>query len=169
MPDQQDQNPSRVGGRTTGAKIRRGAFWLVALLIAVLTGTGSVQVISQALFPASSEPPSDCRSGVGALLHATERARAQVPAGENVGEREALATFRTALLPEWGAEAALGRLCEQEGDEKALRAFRAVRFLRYAEERHVRTESLDLARKRSVAPALVRALDPIPSSPNSAP
>src|SRR5690606_24636850 len=119
VADQQAQNPSRVGGKTTGAKLRRGAFAIVALLIALFTGTGSIQVISQALFPASGAAPSDCRSGVHSLLSATERARAQVPAGESVGEREALATFRQALMPEWAAEAALGRLCEQEGDEKA--------------------------------------------------
>lgn len=142
-------------------KLKRGAFALVALATLLLTAVGSIQVIDQALFPPSPARSLDCRSGTRALFAATERARARVPAGEGVGERQALATFRSTLLPEWEMEGALSKTCQAAQDPSALRAFRAVRFLRYAEERHIRTESLDLARKRSVTPALVRALDSI--------
>lgn len=151
--------------RSATQQLKRAAFVLVAVAIAALTGTGSIQVISQALYPNTETTSLSCRSGTRSLFAATERARLRVPAGENITERHALATFRSALMPEWGAEGALMKSCMTEGDPEALRAFRAVRFLRYAEERHVRTESLDLARKRSVTPALVRALDPTPLNP----
>lgn len=162
MPETSQQTAGRKG-----ALLKRGAFGLVALAIALLTATGSAQVIVQALYPSGSETSLDCRAGTRALFAATERARVSAPAGEHVSERQALAIFRGALMPEWNAEAALMKVCLAEADPKAIQAFRAVRFLRYAEERHVRTESLDLARKRSVTPALVRAL--APSSPSNSP
>lgn len=143
--------------------VRRAIFGLVAVAIVLLTSMGSVQVLSQAFWPEVLETPLTCREGAAALLRATERARLTVQEASTLGERSALAAFRGALQPEWGYDEVIYLKCEAISDQEAMVALRAVRFLRYAEERSVRAEALDLARLRTVAPRLVRGLDPSPA------
>jgi hypothetical protein len=92
-------------------------------------------------------------------LASVDRARGQAAARAD-GERASLDTFRRALAPEWAHAPAILADCQRQQDGEALRAFHQLELLRYAEERAVRYEALDLSLLRKRAPALVGSLAP---------
>jgi hypothetical protein len=49
-------------------------------------------------------------------------------------------------------------LCKKDGDEAALQALRSVELLRYAEERAVRYNAIDLTKWRQLTPKLISDL-----------
>lgn len=137
---------------------------VVAALAVALTAGASVQILRAVFAPPGAGPwgepgPGACRMGVRALLAGVDRARGQA-AARGEGEREALAAFRRALEPEWSHAADIAASCRRGRDVAALTAFRQVELLRYAEERAVRYEALDLSLLRRRAPALVGSLAP---------
>jgi len=134
------------------------AFGLVSLGLLLLTVVPAFQVVEQVLSPELVSTPLSCREGTEALYRATERARRGALKDVLQPERQALEAFRAALEPEWHHQGAVFEKCTHDQDKIALDAFRTVVFLRYAEERAVRAESLDLARLRVTAPKLVEGL-----------
>jgi hypothetical protein len=141
-----------------GLGLKQVAFGLVSLGLVLMTVLPAFQVLEQALAPELVPTPLTCREGTASLYRATERARRGVLSDVLRPEREALDSFRAALDPEWRHHEAIFQKCQLAHDKIALDAFRTVVFLRYAEERAVRAESLDLARLRVTAPKLVEGL-----------
>lgn len=154
------ETATRMSARTStlSSQARRIAFGLVAFGLVAMTILPAGQVIRQAFWPLSGPTHFNCREGTRALLRATERARQTVQSDSSQTVGHALSLFRAALEPEWREEAAILAQCNQTKDGQAIEALRTVVFLRYAEERAVRAESLDLARLRVKAPALVERL-----------
>jgi len=140
-------------------RARRLGLAAVAVLAIGLTAGASGQILWAVFSPPGAGEAAACRTGVVALLTGIERARWEA-AGQGGGERTALAVFRRALEPEWSHAAAIENRCRRDGDREALRAFRQVELLRYAEERAVRYEALDLSLLRRRAPDLARSLAP---------
>ncbi len=135
-------------GSRTSTAARRGKTAGVAafaLLIGVPTVHWAAQIVSQAWSPPGPTATQDCREGLASLLGAVRRARAGA-ANEPAGERASVARFRRALEPEWGRQAALGDACR--GDPMARQLLREIELLRYAEERTVRQDATDVARRR---------------------
>jgi hypothetical protein len=115
----------------------------------------TTQIVLTVWFPPKPRWEVSCHEGLNALLDAVERARAHA-ATESGGERAALAGFRDSLEPEWSRIATVRATCH--GDLPALKALRTIELLRYAEERAVRYEALDLSRLRQRVPALRKEL-----------
>lgn len=132
---------------------------MVAFLAVAVTTGASVQILVAVFSPPGAGTPTACRSGVQALLSGVARARGQA-ATRAADERTSLSTFRRALEPEWSHAAAVEASCRRDRDRAALQAFRQVELLRYAEERAVRYEALDLSQLRKRAPDLARSLAP---------
>lgn len=138
-------------------RMRRIALGSVALLAVAVTTIASAQILLAVFSPPGAGGAASCRVGVRALLTGVERARGQA-AARGEGEQAALTAFRRALEPEWSHAAAVLASCRRTKDREALGAFRQVELLRYAEERAVRYEALDLSRLRRRAPDLVESL-----------
>jgi hypothetical protein len=125
---------------------RRAGLTVHALLLGGFTVVCAAQIIYQVWGPHQGPPaPVDCRAGVERLVSAVQRARLAGEA-ETGGERAAVTRFRRALRPEWDWRSSLERRCQR--DRLAVRLLAETERLRYAEERAVRCESVDLARRR---------------------
>jgi hypothetical protein len=138
---------------------RRAALWTVAALAVALTVGSSAQILLVVFAPEQVGQAPACRQGVRDLLTSLDRARSQA-ASRLDGEQASLDAFRRALAPEWALAPAILADCGRQRDGEALVAFRQLELLRYAEERAVRYEALDLSRLRKRAPALVGSLLP---------
>lgn len=138
---------------------RRIGLWSVTVLAISMTTVASWQILFAVFAPPGALEPAACRAGVRQLLTSVDRARGQA-AARIEGERASLRAFRRALEPEWSQAAAIEADCRRQRDRDALTAFRQVELLRYAEERAVRYEALDLSLLRKRAPALVGSLQP---------
>ncbi|HSC88975.1 MAG TPA: hypothetical protein VLC09_16950, partial [Polyangiaceae bacterium] len=143
--------------------LRRWGLIAVGFCALTLTVTSATQIIRAVLFPPSEGPPISCRDGVTELYEATQRAVSH--AGQQIdGERAALAEFRRSVEPAWSHYGTIARACR--GDARGEAALRSVELLRYAEERAVRYEALDLSRLRRATPAALAALPPsVPAHP----
>jgi hypothetical protein len=141
--------------RRRRSALNRAGLLAIGVLSVAFATICTTRIVLTVWFP--ERPPWDvtCRTGVDRLLTAVERARAQA-AIEPTGERAALEDFRNALEPEWTHLATVRDLCQ--GDQAALRGLRTVELLRYAEERAVRYEALDLSRLRQRVPTLRKEL-----------
>jgi len=149
MPEASRTSAAARRGKTAGAA-------LFTLLLGVPTVIWASQIVSQAWSsPAPSAAPGDCRAGLAALLQAVRQARTGA-ADEAAGERASLARFRQALEPTWSQRAALGAACRD--DPPARQLLHEVELLRYAEERTVRQDSTDVARRRRRVRRLAAAL-----------
>jgi len=142
-------------------RARRQGLWLVTVLLIGLTTVASWQILTAVFAPRGAREPAVCRAGIRQLLASVDRARAQA-AARIEGERASLRAFRRALEPEWSHAAAIEADCRRQRDRSALAAFRQVELLRYAEERAVRYEALDLSLLRKRAPDLVDPLGSVP-------
>ncbi len=145
--------------RTFAQRSRRFGLLLVAILAVALTTTATVQILRTTLWPPDSGAQLGCREGVVSLYRATERARTQA-ARQIDGERAALHDFRASLEPEWSNFGAVQRACAEHADGAGQKALRSVELHRYAEERAVRYDALDLSRLRRDTPRAVEALSP---------
>jgi hypothetical protein len=154
------EEPTRRGLRSP----RAVGLVLVALALTGITVSAATQVILAVFAPPRPPTSLGCRAGVIALERAVARARLEA-ARRASGELEALAAFRAALLPEWPLAPSIEAACRGAVDGPALEALRAVTLLRYAEERAVRYEALDLSVYRTRAPRLTAALAPPAQSP----
>ncbi len=138
-----------AGTSRPGVAERRGKTAGVALFTLLLCGPTVIwasQIVSQAWSsPVPSTPPGDCRAGIEALLRAVRQARTEA-ADEAAGERASLARFREALAPAWSQQAALKQACRD--DPAARQLLQEIVLLRYAEERTVRQDATDVARRR---------------------
>lgn len=143
--------------QTPRERLRRIALLGVFLATTALTVAATAQIFLAVFRPQATVTSIKCRPGVRSLLASLSRARATA-ARSTTDERTALSAYRSALLPEWGAAEAIRQKCRDAADREALSAFRAVELLRYAEERAVRYDALDLSLLRQRAPALTRAL-----------
>jgi len=122
-----------------------------------LIGVGTLSVLSQSIWPPLEATQYNCRSGAAALLEALETARNHATE-HTLNEREALRAFRTDLHPAWGQAHAIVHRCERSQDKVALRAIRSLELLRYAEERSIRLNAVELTHLRRITPRLVKAL-----------
>jgi hypothetical protein len=137
--------------------LRRAALWLLGGLAIWLIGVGTLSVLSQSLWRPLEATHHDCRAGAQALLQALETARNHAT-DHTLNEREALRAFRTDLRPTWGQAHAIVRRCELARDKVALRAIHSLELLRYAEERSIRLNAVELTHLRRTTPRLVKAL-----------
>lgn len=127
-----------------------------ALFIGLPTIEWGRQIITQAwAAPPIGEAPESCQDGLGALLDAVQHAR-QLAAADTRGERASLSAYRAALRPVWQARGAVGAICR--GDPRAQRLLTELDLLRYAEERSVRQEAVDVARRRRRVQAMAAEL-----------
>jgi hypothetical protein len=131
----------------------------VAGLSIALTVGASAQILLVVFAPEELGGGPSCREGLQGLLVSVDRARGQAAARVD-GERASLDAFRRALSPEWSHSPTILADCQKRRDREALVAFRQLELLRYAEERAVRYEALDLSLLRKRAPALVGSLTP---------
>jgi hypothetical protein len=106
--------------------------------------------------PSRGPEPASCQIGQRGLLRAVERARTAAAGVAAASERESLARFREALLPEWDSRPNLNELCQAPRERAMLRE---IDSLRYAEEHAVRYEATALARDRKRARDLERELE----------
>lgn len=146
-------NPPRRPRLSPG---RRAGLFGVGLLAIALAATCTVQIVLAVWFPDRSAQGLSCRAAVLDLAAAVDRARERAAVEGPQGERAALAVFRQSLEPEWTLLGSVRASCRD--DDHALRALRTVELLRYAEERAVRYEALDLAPLRQRALTLRREL-----------
>ncbi len=147
--------PAQKAERPRRSVARRVGLLLVGVASVAFATICTTQIVLAVWFPPQPRWDVSCHEGLGGLLDAVERARAHA-ANESGGERAALAGFRDTLEPEWGRLATVRTLCQ--GDLPALKALRTIELLRYAEERAVRYEALDLSRLRQRVPALRKEL-----------
>ncbi len=134
---------------------RRAGILVAAALSVSFAATCTWQIIAAVWFPPQPATDLSCRRGLLSLIDSVERAR-RLAAQESSGERAALANFRDAVEPEWRYLPTIRAKCTE--DREALDALRTVELLRYAEERAVRYEALDLSRLRQQVPLLRREL-----------
>lgn len=149
--------PARLplGPRRTGRRIAQGLYWGVVAAICV---AAAAQITRQVLFEPAAQPPyPSCREGLLELHRAVDRAR--LAAAGTDGENEALARFRSALMPEWGYRDGVAAQCQGKKTEEG--ALDAIERLRYAEEHAVRREAGELAPLRRRVQVIVdRELSP---------
>lgn len=144
--------------RRKGRRVAYGLFYgTVVLFIAVTTTQLSRQVMAQT----EGASVADCRAGIVGLARSIEQARA---ASESEGAEgrpeEALARFRSALLPAWNRRDQVSAACVAAKDPALLEAFDTVERLRYAEEAVVRRDGQDLSPLRRKVRDFVRAAAP---------
>lgn len=159
-------NASTANGASTKPRSRLGVI-VVAVVAVFLTAASAYRILSAVFDPPLVPTELSCGEGTRQLLASVERARERAAAQAH-GERAALADFRTALEPEWAVSATIRNKCKASMNPSAIAAYRAVELLRYAEERAVRYEAIDLSRLRQRAPRLVSALTST-SAKNQAP
>jgi hypothetical protein len=131
---------------------------LVSIASVYLAGVSTYRIFQKTLFPEVVATQHSCRSGTQALYEAIAGARLQA-AKSTQPERVALRAFRKQLDPIWRQAPAVRVRCQEDRDQEALEAFRMVELLRYAEERAVRYNAIDLTKWRVRAPELVGALN----------
>ena len=134
--------------RRTGRRVGVAIF---ALIVGGATAVWTTQILIAVFAPPIERVAQDCRGGTRDLLAAVRRARLAA-AAESGDERAALARFRAALEPEWGARTSLDSICQHE--PKARVALSEIDALRYAEEHAVRYEAVGLASQRRRVQAL---------------
>lgn len=137
---------------------RRIGLVCVSLVSVYLAGASTYRIFQETLFPEVTATNHTCRSGTRALFEAVEGARA-LAAKSTQPERVALREFRQQLAPVWSHAPSVRARCQEDRDEHALEALRIVELLRYAEERAVRYNAIDLTKWRVRAPELVGALN----------
>jgi hypothetical protein len=135
---------------------RRLGIALFALLVSVPTVVWSLQIMKEVWSPSRGPEPVSCQKGQLGLLRAVTRARTAAAGLAASSERESLARFRSALLPEWESRPNLDELCRAPRERTILRE---IDSLRYAEEHAVRYEATALARDRKRARDLERELE----------
>jgi len=156
--------PSTAPTPKKRAPFARAGLAVVGLVSVGLTFASSSQIIRAALFPADAGGITSCKSGVDSLYRSMDRARRDA-AAETAGETAALHDFRTSLEPEWSRYGAVRAQCQREAYPKGQAALRNVELLRYAEERAVRYDALDLSRLRRTTPGAIEALSSPAASP----
>ena len=146
--------------------LRRGGTVAVAIG-AVILGTVSLlwagQIVAQA-WSSSGRAPRDCRDGIRSLISAVDRA-SNAAAAETGGERAAVERFRAELQPQWGQRPVLEQACRD--DDAARLLLREVDLLRYAQERSVRSDAVDVARRRRRVQALGVELGLLSAAPST--
>lgn len=138
--------------------LHQGAIWAITGVLALLTLVGSVQIIRAAFWPPTPDTSLTCAEGVLSLSRALDRSLRRLDAQTTTGEQAAIAIFRQGLDPEWRYEQSVAARCQSSGDKTAERAFRSLVLLRYAEERTVRLEAVDLAERRRTISAILPQL-----------
>ena len=145
---------------------RRGGTIAVAIGAIVLGSVclvWAVQIISQA-WSRSGGARRECRDGVRLLISAVRRAR-EAATAETGGERAAVERFRAELRPQWDQRPALDPACRDDDGARLL--LREVDLLRYAEERSVRGDAVDVARRRRRVQALGAELGLFSAAPTT--
>jgi hypothetical protein len=145
--------PARSRGRRIG---RRIGIALFAAFVSIPTLVWTLQIMRALFFAPPGPTPATCELGLLGLLQAVERARGAARA-EDLGERQGMDRFRSALSPEWDARPALGALCQ--GNAVGGERLRQIDALRYAEEHAVRYEATALAGQRQRARKLEQELE----------
>ncbi len=156
--------PSSAPPPKKRAPFARAGLAMVGLVSVGLTFASSSQIIRAALFPADTGGIASCKSGVDSLFRSMDRARRDA-AAETAGEKAALQHFRASLEPEWSRYGAVRAQCRREANPNGLATLRNVELLRYAEERAVRYDALDLSRLRRTTPGAIEALSSPAASP----
>lgn len=150
LPSGPHASPQRSSARTAGL--------MGVLVVSVaLTSLCTIQILRAALWPEVEPTPHTCQSGLAHLYEAIQGARLAASA-ELGGERAALAMYRSKIETQWRAYPDVFQKCRALGDASASRALRQVELLRYAEERAIRYEALDLSRLRKTTPQALALL-----------
>lgn len=137
--------------------LRKAGLVLIVVASVYLSAVSAYQILHTTLFPDPGTTRYSCREGTKVLYESVARARHRT-ATLAKPEREALALFRSELAPIWKQAHAVRAACAKDNDQKALQTLRSVTLLRYAEERAVRYQAIDLTRWRKRAPEEVLAL-----------
>jgi hypothetical protein len=146
-----DRSKGEIDARRTWRRVLVVAYYVVlGSFIAIAGGNVIWQVWAPVL---AHHPKVDCRAGLYGLGLAIDRARAEAQAASQQGEDAAVSRFRSALEPEWSANAAIAASCNDNAELAA--ALDAIERLRYAEERAVRREVNELAPLRRKVQALM--------------
>jgi len=143
--------------RTPRGPIKQKLLIVFGVFAASLAVASAWQILSQAFEAPEQSYSSGCLTGTKKLYGAVLRAR-QLVSSTEFNEKQALPAFRTALLPEWAHDREIRKTCRADSNPAEQKAFRAVELLRYAEERAVRFEAIDLSRLRRQAPKLLDEL-----------
>ena len=139
------------------SRFAQTGLWAVGLVSVAVTAACTYQILHTTLFPSLTQTNLSCHQGLQGLYDSTQQARRQ--AAEQVeGERLALQDFRDALEPQWRHWATIRARCQRDADSAALSTLRQIELLRYAEERAVRYDALDLSRLRRTTPRAIQAL-----------
>lgn len=137
--------------------LRKAGLALIVLASVYLSAVSTYQILSTTLFPHPGKTKYSCREGTKVLYESVVSARKRTAALAQP-EREALSLFRDELAPTWKQAHAIRAACSNDKDQQALLTLRSVTLLRYAEERAVRYQAIDLTRWRKQAPDEVLAL-----------
>lgn len=137
--------------------MRKAGLVACGILAVYISGVGTYRILNATLFPDRLPTELGCRQGTQALFRAVEQAREKTSHLAQP-EREALSIFRSEIEPIWSKFHTISEKCVRDGDKDALSALRTVELLRYAEERTVRYQAIDLTLLRKRAPRQVRAL-----------
>ena len=138
---------------------RLAAILLLAGLVTAFTAVCSVEIILQAWGEPHPIAPTSCREGVLGLVRAVHRARQT--AGKIPSERGSIVRFRGALDPEWATAPSIERSCS--GSLELARDLEEVVRFRYAEERALRYEAIEVAGRRRAVAEIERRLLPGPT------
>lgn len=150
-------SPTKANRLPPRSPMRVAGLVVVGALSVYLAGVSTWRIFQTTLFVDPGQSEYTCREGTKALYESVERARTRT-ASLAKPEREALAIFRRELEPTWKQVHAVRAACAKDQDRKALKTLRSVTLLRYAEERAVRYQAIDLTRWRKQAPQEVLAL-----------
>jgi hypothetical protein len=153
-----ESSPRKERARRRGGAVAVGIY---SAIIGGLTLLWSLQIMTQA-WSQSGTTTMECREGVQSLLAAVRRAR-QSAGSQTGGEHAAVERFRAELQPEWKQRSAVGNRCKE--DEDGRRLLREVDLLRYAEERSVRSDAVDVARRRRRVQALEATVTGVSAPP----
>ena len=138
----------------TGRRIGIAVF---AAIMATFVIVCSAQILYQGFRAPSARVAMDCRGAVRQLIGDIRQARAAAEF-EVLGERAAMAKFRSAMTISPSALRALESQCQD--DPWATNAFKVADEWRWAEENAVRYESVDLAPSRRRIQAIESNLGP---------
>jgi hypothetical protein len=123
-------------------------------VLGAFIAVASANVTWQVWAPAFRQQPKEpCGPALSELAVAVDRARNAASLASADGEDAAIASFRAALLPEWGRRDAIAASCRK--DRKLSAALDTIERLRYAEERAVRREVAELAPLRQKVKQIV--------------
>ena len=150
-------HPPPEQGRPRRSSAKLLGIGLLSVFSVGLAVATTYQLLAPTLYSDDVTTQYSCRSGTIALLDSVEQARMKATA-KPLSEHESLRVFRASVRPVWRQALAIKELCKEDRDQEALKAFKAVHSLRYAEERAVRYTAIDLTKRRETAPRLVSAL-----------